>query len=207
MTHEIVTVDFYGDTLFAAQEDERVLIAVKPITQRLGLNWDGQRQRIRRDGVLSQGAVMITVPSAGGAQEMICLPLDLVPGFLFGIDDRRIRDAARREVVLRYKRECHRVLYEHFFGGASAAPEIDDPGPIAAPAPPASEWWLWLQVIREARLTAGDEAAKGIWLQSPLPRWDGDEALAALGSGDERRRAIERLRKRRWRQQHRESLH
>lgn len=55
------------------------------------------------------------MPSPGGWQETVCLPLDLIPGFLFGIDDRRVKDDCR-DVVLRYKRDCYRVLYEHFFG-------------------------------------------------------------------------------------------
>ncbi|GEM_PF-1501574 len=167
MENEIVTVDFHGDTLFAARVDERVLIAVKPIATRFGLDWKSQWGRISRDALLSEGVVITTIPSLGGDQDTVCLPLDLIPGFLFGIDDRRIKDVERREVVLRYKRECYRVLYQHFFGKPEEA--VGVPERATAGDAPLDEWRTWLSMIDNARRIYGNAAARRLWARSPLP--------------------------------------
>lgn len=117
----LIPVPFYDDTLWADEVDPKHPVAVKPIVENIGVDWEGQRQRIRRDAILNEGTCIIQVPSPGGMQETVCLTMDLIPGFLFGIDDRRIADPIKREKVLRYKRKCYRVLYDHFNGAASAA--------------------------------------------------------------------------------------
>ncbi len=122
---EIVKIDFHGDTLFAQPRDnEAPLVAIKPIIDRLGLDWEGQRQRLMRDEILASSACIIKVPTPGGLQDTVALPLNLVPGFLFGISEGSVPDPEVRAVVLAYKRECHDVLYRHFFGSAEAP---DDP--------------------------------------------------------------------------------
>ena len=48
-----IPVYFVGDKPF---------VAMKPICENIGLNWDAQRQRIKRNHVLSKGAFIMTVP-------------------------------------------------------------------------------------------------------------------------------------------------
>ncbi len=87
-------VAFYGDLVTAVlAEDGTVYIPIRPLCDYLGVDWSSQRQRIQRDAVLSevlQGVVITTTPSAsgrgGGPQEMTCLPLDYLSGWLFGSD-------------------------------------------------------------------------------------------------------------------------
>jgi hypothetical protein len=62
----------------------------------------------------------MAVPTAGGPQETTLLRLDLVNGWLFGIEPNMVR-ADRRERVLDYQRECYRALFQHFYGQALAA--------------------------------------------------------------------------------------
>ena len=122
----MVPVPFRGDTLWAAKQGDAVMVAIKPICESLSLDWEGQRQRIRRDAILNEGAFITKVPSDGGLQETVCLPLDLLTGWLFGVDDRRIRDPEVRAKVLAYKRECYRVLHAHFLGDVDEADLVDD---------------------------------------------------------------------------------
>lgn len=109
---QIVTVEFHGDTLFAMQQQDGVFIAVTPICETLGLHANRQRDRIQRDPILSEGGTMMVLPSPGGVQETLCLRLDLVNGWLFTIDESRVKDEATRQKVLSYKRECYRVLFD-----------------------------------------------------------------------------------------------
>lgn len=115
---KIITVDFRQDTLFAVERDDGVFVALKPISDSLGLKWHGQFERLQRDAILSEGIRMIRIPSPGGVQETTCLRLDLVHGWLFTIDESRVKDEETRQKVLTYKRECYSVLFRHFFGQA-----------------------------------------------------------------------------------------
>lgn len=44
---------------------------------------------------------------------MLCLPLDMVNGFLFGINANRVKEELRDRLV-QYQRECYRVLADAF---------------------------------------------------------------------------------------------
>ena len=113
MSHNLVTVDFHGQSLVAVLIDGNPYVAMKPICENIGLNWDAQRQRIRRSPVLDQGAVVITVPSPSGDQETLCLPLDMLNGWLFGVDVNRVREEIRPK-LMQYQKECFGVLFRHF---------------------------------------------------------------------------------------------
>ena len=122
------TVDFYGDAIVAIRAgDGTVYIPVRPICDLLGVDWNGQRRRINRDPVLSQEAKGVDVTSTpGGTQSMICLPLDYISGFLFGLNASRTKPEFQ-ERIIRYQRECYKVLAEAFQEGRlTTDPTLDD---------------------------------------------------------------------------------
>lgn len=119
-------VDFYGDTIIAVlvdiegRDQPRIYVPVRPITNYLGIDWSAQYRRIKRDPILSkeiEGVAVTTTPSesgvGGGPQEMVCLPAEMLHGWLFGINANRVREELR-EKILKYQRECYRVLWEAF---------------------------------------------------------------------------------------------
>jgi hypothetical protein len=108
------TVDFYGDELRVFLVEDEPYIPIRPICDYLGLAWSPQRLRINRDPVLSEAAkgVIVTI-TPGGRQEMICLPLKYLNGFLFGINANRVREELKERVV-QYQRECYEVLARAF---------------------------------------------------------------------------------------------
>lgn len=73
---------------------------MKPIVEGMGLDWDNQRRNIKNDSNLSEGAVTITVPTAGGNQAMICLPLDMIAGWLFTINPKQYMNDWRGRIRL-----------------------------------------------------------------------------------------------------------
>lgn len=113
-------VDFYGDLLAVGQVDEELYVALRAITDYLGLNWSGQRQRVMRDEVLARRARTVMMRAADGKQyAMLCLPLDLLPGWLFGITASRVRPELS-EKLTRYREECFRVLSRAFMAEAQS---------------------------------------------------------------------------------------
>jgi hypothetical protein len=65
-------------------DDESVHVALKPIVEGMGLDWKSQYRRVSDDPILSKGMVTMTIPSGGGPQETVCLPLSMIPGWIFG---------------------------------------------------------------------------------------------------------------------------
>ena len=160
----IVTVDFRGDTLFGFQEGEKTFVAMKPIVEAMGMNWEPQRQRVSRDPILSEGTSIMKVPfGRGGAQDTLCLELEMVNGWLFTIDTNRIKDDSVRQKVLTYQRECYRVLHDHFAGrraGPKAVLHEDEVNESET---------VRLRMVTESRQTFGSQAAAQLWFQLGLP--------------------------------------
>ena len=83
-----------------------------------------------RDEVMAAEVRFIRVTrtnSKGGNPNILCLPLDFIPGFLFGISTGRVTKPGVQEKLNRYRRECLRILWQAF------RPEIvraDDSAPV-----------------------------------------------------------------------------
>jgi hypothetical protein len=116
------SVDFYGDAIIGVLIEEtdgerRIYVPVRPICENLGLARGSQRNRIYRDNVLREelrGVFITNTPGAGGGtQETLCLPIEMIPGFLFGITPGRVRPDIQ-EKITRYRRECYRRLWDAF---------------------------------------------------------------------------------------------
>ena len=62
-------MEFRQDNLFAVERDDGVFVAMKPICDSLGLAWNKQLERLKRDTILAEGMTVMVVPSPGGAQQ------------------------------------------------------------------------------------------------------------------------------------------
>jgi TolA-binding protein len=130
-------VKFYEDEITAAlvefDNQEQIFVPIRAICEYLGVDPQAQTRRIRRDMVLSehlQGVAIMATPSgnkrsSGGAQTALALPLEMLPGWLFGIDASRVKPELRDKVV-RYQRECFRVLWKAFQSEAFSQAASDE---------------------------------------------------------------------------------
>jgi hypothetical protein len=111
------TVLFYGDPIPVAQTPEGELyVPLRMLAEFLGLDARSQRHRVNRDRVLSsRGRSVVLQRSDGKRVPMFCLPLDLLPGWLFGVDTARVRPELV-EKLERYRAEAFRVLWQAFKG-------------------------------------------------------------------------------------------
>ena len=109
-------VDFYGDEIPAVVvEGGRVFVPLRPICDFLGVDWSAQTRRVRRDTVLSESTSTVAITATDGRErEMLCLQLDYLNGWLFGINANRVKSEAVKDKLVLYQRECYRVLSEHF---------------------------------------------------------------------------------------------
>ena len=112
-------VEFYDSRVTAVRLDTgEILIPIRPICEQLGVDWSAQYRRLQRDPVLNEalkGVAITTTPSkdgrGGGKQTLLCLPIEFLNGWLFGISANRVKEEVRDRLI-RYQRECYKVLYE-----------------------------------------------------------------------------------------------
>lgn len=166
---KLTTVPFHEDTLFAVETTDGVFVAVKPISDGLGLKWSGQHDRLNRDPILAEGIRVMRIPSPGGEQETTVLSLALLQGWLFGIDVGRVKPEAR-DIVLAYKRECYAVLFRHFYGTPAETRAPLHAPTIAARQEPTR---IRKQLVTEARAIWGERVAGRLWWELDLPIVEG----------------------------------
>jgi hypothetical protein len=108
-------VDFYGDLVPVAQAGpEELYVPLRTLATFLGLSVSGSRQRVMRHPVLAGRVRSVRMTGADGKRyETLCLPLDLLPGWLFGIDTRRVKPELQAKLI-RYQDEAFRVLWAAF---------------------------------------------------------------------------------------------
>ncbi|WP_252109047.1 MULTISPECIES: phage antirepressor N-terminal domain-containing protein [unclassified Halomonas] len=132
LTASPVSIDFHGIRIPTFNVSGIIRVAMKPICDGIGLEWHGQRQRIKRNAVLSKGAVIITAPSKGGLQKVLTLPLTKLNGWLFGVDAARVKPEVRDRLI-EYQEECFEVLNDYWQHGGAENPRfttIDDRKPL-----------------------------------------------------------------------------
>lgn len=124
-------IDFYDDEITAVlvevDDRQQVYIPIRPICDYLGLSWSGQRERINRDPILLEAKRFVRVTrtnSSGGNPNVFALPLDYLNGWLFGVNASRVKEEIR-ENLMRYQRECYRVLADAFLSPTLSVQPID----------------------------------------------------------------------------------
>ena len=123
---------FYEDEITAVRtKDGQVYVPIRPLCNLLGIAWAAQRTRINRDPVLAEliTVVIVTIPTAGAtptqSREMLCLPLEVLNGWLFGVNASRVKESVRDKLI-RYQKECYKVLHEAFQDGRlTADPDLE----------------------------------------------------------------------------------
>lgn len=175
------TIPFYDVSLVAqvGPTPEETLVAMKPVVEGMGLDWKSQHRRLNETPVLAKGMVMMAIPSEGGPQQMVALPLTRLNFWLATIRTERVKDPGVRDRIIRYQTECADILFRHFFGQAARV-EVREAAPDPAPGhigpKPFHEWSLeevraHLSVVNAYRhnLNVGSAAWMMAQLGFPVP--------------------------------------
>lgn len=147
-------VPFNGHQIITAMAAGIAYVAMRPVVENLGLDWATQLRKLRggvgnsnrRDISIVDdergshmttpskfGCCDIAIPSKGGIQKMLCIPLKKLNGWLFSINPEKVR-ADIRDKLIQYQEECFTVLHDYWTKGAAIRPvpetTVDDRTPL-----------------------------------------------------------------------------
>lgn len=132
----LTTIDFHGAKLIAVRGEtpDTTLVAMKPVVEGMGLDWGGQHKKLVAHPVLAKGISITEIPSPGGPQSAVMLPLNRLNFWLATVQPDRVKDPDVRARIIEYQTECADVLFAHFFGKTSAPPpaNLNDPHTLRA---------------------------------------------------------------------------
>lgn len=109
------SVPFNGQQIITAMAAGVAYVAMKPIVENLGMSWGTQQQKLARH-IGKFGCIHMNIPSAGGIQKMLVLPLKKLNGWLFSINPEKVR-ADIRDKLIQYQEECFTVLHDYWTKG------------------------------------------------------------------------------------------
>lgn len=120
-TQPLMTVAFDGDTLYLVDHDGEPYVPIKPIAEALGISWASQTVKLDRYASRWTISMIETVAADGAARDMLCMPLRKLPAYLYSIDARKVKEAARPKVE-RYQGECDDALWAYWSQGLAINP-------------------------------------------------------------------------------------
>lgn len=113
--NELVKVKFHGDELEALKDAQgKVWVSLKRCCENLQVD-DYTQSRKLKNKAWAVTSEMTATGLDGKSYVMTMIDLESLPGWLFTIDARKVKEAVR-EKLIRYQREAAKVLAEYFFG-------------------------------------------------------------------------------------------
>lgn len=109
-------IKFHNTQLLGYQDDNGTIwVAVKPIAEGIGLDYIRAYKQITLHKILSRVLSIQTIhDTTNRRQEMLCLPLNFVNGWLFSIQIAKVKTEVQ-PILEAYQMECYDVLFQHFF--------------------------------------------------------------------------------------------
>jgi hypothetical protein len=126
---EVRHVVIEGDDIMAARVDAGdIYLPLRSMCDALGVSYQGQVARIRRDEVLADGLRTLRVETGGGIQGVQALHLECVPLWLAGLEPSRVKEEIRPRLRV-YKRWVRQKVWEAFATELGLL-QTTDPDPV-----------------------------------------------------------------------------
>lgn len=119
--NQTALVAFHGHDILTINDGDTIRVAMKQICEAIGLQWEAQLKRIKRHDVMSvcMSIMDIQMPGDDQRREVATLPLDMLNGWLFGVEASRVKPEIRARLI-EYQRECFKVLHDYWTKGHAA---------------------------------------------------------------------------------------
>jgi P22_AR N-terminal domain len=113
MTHTH-SIEFHDHTLNLIEHEGNPFVAIKPISDRLGLSWGTQFRKLNTEKT-RWSMFMMNIETPAGKREAACLPLAKFFSWLGSLTPSKVK-AHIRPMLEIYQEKCDRVLFEFWTG-------------------------------------------------------------------------------------------
>lgn len=107
-------VPFHGNHINVFEHDSQPFVALKDLCNQLGIDSRAQRNKIKSD-LDTWGGVIISIPSTGGVQKTLAIPMTNLFAWLMTISVARVKHDYQSKLRL-YQKECHKALEAYWTG-------------------------------------------------------------------------------------------
>ncbi len=112
MENKIIKVN--DKEILIITEGNEKYIAIKPICEAIGVNYQTQLDKILSDEILGSAVPLRgTTGVDGKIYKMRVIPLRFVFGWLFTINPKNVKPEIRKQIIA-YKMECYNALFDLF---------------------------------------------------------------------------------------------
>ncbi|EJN17226.1 P22_AR-like protein [Pseudomonas sp. GM79] len=112
----LMTVPFHGVNLMLVDLNGQPYVPMRPVVEGIGLDWGGQHKKLTANPA-RWGVSVTEIPSAGGIQQVACLPLRKLAGWLSTVQTGRVKDERVRNKIVEYQNECDDALWKYWNDG------------------------------------------------------------------------------------------
>ena len=119
---ELRQVPFHGTHIIVTDDQ---LVALRPVCEAMGLDFDGQRKRLRRTS-WATAVIMTAVGADGKSREMLAVDRRTFTMWLATIETGRLKNERARRMVELFQREAADALDRYFNEGGAINPRANE---------------------------------------------------------------------------------
>ena len=108
---KIETVKFYDHEIDVIFHENLPYIIVRQISDNIGINYNTSRDQIQKRNDINHTLKYIKLPTNGGTQRYLCLPLSMLNVWLQKLVPSRTNVG---DMLMKYQCECFNFLFNHF---------------------------------------------------------------------------------------------
>lgn len=114
----ISQIPFNGQVIEAQKQGDKILVALKPLCENIGIDSNGQKQRLQKQPWATT-CVIHAVGADGKQREMFMIDRRTFTMWLATIDTNRLKSEKAKDVVVSYQREAADALDRYFNTGVA----------------------------------------------------------------------------------------
>jgi len=96
--------------VFMVMRDGNLFVAIKPVVEMLGLDWDAQLAMFRNDPLFAEALTPLAIPDGSGKEtEVLGLTTPYIAGWTLRLNPNDYEGKLRDDVIA-MQRECYRTL-------------------------------------------------------------------------------------------------
>lgn len=120
---DVVIIPFHGENVYGLNVDGELEIILKPIIDRLGLDYWAQIQKLRNRSWAALASRQVQVPGQAQRREMLTCSVQTFAMMLATVDENKVSADIKPKLVM-YQAECAKAIEDYWTKGKAVNPRV-----------------------------------------------------------------------------------